>query len=376
MNKNSLLVRLINENDNWRGLLEEKNIKVKEDGNLAIFNYSDITSDFSDPVVCEARGIIIDLSTLEVVCWPYRKFCNYSEKNCDAIDWNKTVVAQEKVDGSIIKLWNYNGKWNWSTNGVIYAENADVSNSSYSYMDLIKMCPNYNNINYNLLNPNHCYIFELVYPAFDSHVVKYDWNGLVLTGERDNISGQECEPDLHVPFKRPAVYNLNTFESAILAVEAMNQDGAVDKEGLVVVQPNANGDWKRIKIKSSAYFDAHHARTAASMSREKLIHMVRDEATHQALKDQLPSLPVFARSRYYKLMWQMTELEMKIQDYMGWVRNYYAENNHERKAVAMKIKNDKFAYFGFKALDNDRTAAEMLAEVKDTKINEFLGEDL
>lgn len=62
----SKLCNFIQSNTNWRELLADKNIKVKEDNNLAIFNY-DIDADFSDPIVQEARGIIIDLTELKVV---------------------------------------------------------------------------------------------------------------------------------------------------------------------------------------------------------------------------------------------------------------------------------------------------------------------
>ena len=51
----------------WRELLEEKQIKVKEQNSRAIFNYK-VMADFSDPIVQEARGIVIDTKTLDVVC--------------------------------------------------------------------------------------------------------------------------------------------------------------------------------------------------------------------------------------------------------------------------------------------------------------------
>ena len=73
-----------------KSLLEEKCIRVKFANNLAIFNY-DISADFSDPVVQESRGIIIDTDSLEVVCWPFRKFGNYGESYADSIDWSTAL---------------------------------------------------------------------------------------------------------------------------------------------------------------------------------------------------------------------------------------------------------------------------------------------
>lgn len=76
MNKNSYLCNLIANNANWREEVANLNVKVKEEGNLVIFNY-DIEADFSNPIVQESRGIIIDTSTCDVVCWPFRKFGNH-----------------------------------------------------------------------------------------------------------------------------------------------------------------------------------------------------------------------------------------------------------------------------------------------------------
>ena len=78
MNQNSCICRFISENDNWRELLAGKNISIKENNGLAIMNYG-IECDFNDPVAQESRGIIIDMESLDVVCWPFRKFGNYGE---------------------------------------------------------------------------------------------------------------------------------------------------------------------------------------------------------------------------------------------------------------------------------------------------------
>lgn len=119
MNKNSKICCFISENENWREILkQEYGITVKEEYHYAIFNYG-INSDFSNPIVQEARGIIINIENLEVACFPFRKFGNYNESYADKIDWN-TARVQEKIDGSIIKMWyGENEKWVFSTNAMI-----------------------------------------------------------------------------------------------------------------------------------------------------------------------------------------------------------------------------------------------------------------
>jgi hypothetical protein len=60
-----------------------KNAKIsvsEEDGRITI----KIPTDYTDPIVQEARGIIIDITNGDVVCWPFRKFGNWQES------WHKT----------------------------------------------------------------------------------------------------------------------------------------------------------------------------------------------------------------------------------------------------------------------------------------------
>ena len=76
---------------------------IKEEGNFALFKYASL-SNFNDPIVKEARGIIIDTFNYEVACFPFNKFGKYTDYYADEIDWN-TASVQEKIDGSIIKMW-------------------------------------------------------------------------------------------------------------------------------------------------------------------------------------------------------------------------------------------------------------------------------
>ena len=67
MNQYSYLCRFIADHKDWEVILtEEYGLIIKKDGSLALFKYS-LECDFADPVVQEARGIIIDTEKCEVV---------------------------------------------------------------------------------------------------------------------------------------------------------------------------------------------------------------------------------------------------------------------------------------------------------------------
>ena len=110
MNQYSLICKYIKEHPNtWEKDMEEKSIRVSKNGNLCLFKYY-INADFYDPLVCEARGIIIDVDTLEVVGIGFNKFFNHHEPYASEIDWNSCKVQDKKdgcVDENTMILTNY-----------------------------------------------------------------------------------------------------------------------------------------------------------------------------------------------------------------------------------------------------------------------------
>ena len=128
------LIEFIKNNENWENLLKESPyfIKINKLENYVIFNYDiEKGSDFSLPLVRECRGIILDINTLTPVCFPFVKFFNIDEIYADKIDWESARV-QEKIDGSLIKLWAQPIKmgaylYHISTNGKINAFESNLS---------------------------------------------------------------------------------------------------------------------------------------------------------------------------------------------------------------------------------------------------------
>ena len=125
------LLDLIKSHENWEELLTKDpyNIKISRDDGYIMFKYNQLSSDFTNPIVREARGIIFKEADWKCVCHPFDKFMNAEEENSDLakIDW-KTASCQEKIDGSLMKVWYDNG-WHISTNGTIDAYKAEIANS-------------------------------------------------------------------------------------------------------------------------------------------------------------------------------------------------------------------------------------------------------
>lgn len=360
MNANSKICCFIATHENWEtDLTENYGIKIKKNLPYAIFNYG-LECDFANPIVQEARGIIINLETLEVVCWPFRKFGNYNESYADIIDW-ETARVQEKVDGSIIKYWfdEKKQKWVFSTNGMIYAEDA-VANEviSMSFLDVIHKTPEYVqlSVNQDQLNKEETYIFELVSP-FTQVIIRYSEPHLFHIGTRNRKTGQELEVDLDIP--KPKQYPLKSLEDCMQACANLNrqQNGTkVKQEGFVVV----DGNWNRVKIKSPEYLLFHRVASVKTLSKDQMIEMIRTgNISIEDLCNHFPECAHVIKYYEYKIM----ELEHQANLFGEFTKRLYEEYQHDRKAVAMIIKKHRFCKIGFLCLDRNESGRAIMQQM-------------
>lgn len=364
MNKNSYLCNLINENpDVWREICRYRKIKVKESGNLAIFNY-DIMADFKDPYVQEARGIIIDTKSCDVVCFPFRKFGNYHESYADKIDWNSAKV-QEKVDGSIIKLWFCKDKdmWQWSSNSCIDAKDAALS-SGYNIYGLITKTKEYdhilNLIKNDAIDPGYTYIFELVSPK-NQVVVKYDETKLYHIGTRENTTGKELGTGCFRGYiASPKEYPLKSFDECLKAVKELNKKDYPDNEGFVVVDK----DFHRIKIKSPEYLIYHHAINNNQLTNDKVWELLHtDDFNIDTFIENASEENAEFLKKYINIMNDiLEEIGVFIKDARS-----MQDKGMSRKDIALSIKDNDFSYFGFKALNKEITYEDLMESFKNDK---------
>lgn len=252
--------------DNWEELLQAPpyNLTISRDRGYILFKYSLISSDFHEPIVQEARGIIFKESDWRCVCHAFNKFGNWGESYVKELDWESTKVL-EKIDGSLIRLWYDNG-WHISTSGTIDAFKAEINDLLYpTFGDLflqsipgtiIDFCTN--------LNKNRTYMFELVSPH-NRVVIPYESIELYYLGERDMNTGQEY----FLPEgwkKSPRVFELHNLQDVINAAEKLPWD----EEGYVCVDK----DFRRCKIKSPSYVTAHYIRNNNVITRKRLIDVI------------------------------------------------------------------------------------------------------
>ena len=258
--------------ENWEELLttDPYNLKISRDGDYIMFKYNQISSDFTIPLVREARGIIFRESDWGCVCEKFTKFGNYGEPYCTDIDW-ATASVQEKVDGSLIGMFYDNG-WHICTNGTIDAFKAELNDVKYPTFGALVQdaMPISWGAWEETADPKCTYIFELVSP-YNRVVIPYKETKLYFLGMRDMEDGREWNPedsDMSYVFEMPKRYPLHSLEDVQKAANALPWD----QEGYVVCDRNFN----RVKIKSGAYIMAHYARNNGVVNTERLVQIILD----------------------------------------------------------------------------------------------------
>jgi len=273
------LLEFIRQTPDWETRLasEPYCIRIKRQDRFVLLKYAQAGPDFTIPIVRECRGIILDeLDNFRPVCAPFFKFGNYGEAWIPEIDW-KHARVQDKIDGSIIKLWHYGGQWRVSSNGEIDAGSAAAQGaysgrkSPLTLRDLFWQAWDKTGAKLEALDPECTYMFELVSP-YNRIIVRYEENEIWHIGTRNNRTLEELNPDIGV--QKPREFPIGTLDEVITASKELG----IEREGFVVV----DGAWNRVKVKSPRYVALAHLLAGVSTERN-IIEMIRKGETQEFL---------------------------------------------------------------------------------------------
>ena len=224
-------------------------LKIQEVDNFVLLKYDQINSDLGLQLVRECRGIILERDTWTPVCFPFTKFFNIDEPH--AAKLNGRIHVYQKVDGSLCKVWNYNGEWHLSSNGSIDAA-ATEFNSNINFFELFKRCLKEYNLTWEQftinLDPSYTYMYEMA--TQDNRVViPYQGYHLYYLGQRNiHTYQEEYVPTTQV--ENVKVYSFEKVEDVMAAAKELPND----EEGYVVRDDN----WNRVKVKNPTYFMLHN----------------------------------------------------------------------------------------------------------------------
>lgn len=266
-----LQTQIFLETNGIEALTSELGIKVShdEDTGLVIFNYDQIESPKTHPVVRECRGLILENNSWNFVARSFPRFFNWGEVIDEMKNFNfNEFVIDSKEDGSLCIIYYYNGNWHANTRGSFGKDHMQFQNFTWREAFIKALNVNsFNDLN-NILDERLTYVCEFVSP-WNKIVRKYDkpsmylltiFNGINELSWKE-IDDEELRIKEHkLLFVRPNRYYFSSIDEIKLFLQSLESKDPTN-EGVVI----RDKDNRRWKIKSPTYLSLHRLRGEGNM---------------------------------------------------------------------------------------------------------------
>jgi len=380
------------------------NLKVRphpEFANLVSFCYDQIDSPKADPIVLECRGLILDSQdNWNVVAFPFTRFFNDGEFQAAKIDWN-TARVYEKVDGTLIIMYWYEGKWRIATRG---SPNASGSVGFFPWIENGSTVP----LTYERLfwrSAEHwlkglsksgefdstcTYMWELTSPLnrvvcdyteigpvgqcidgnnklvwvdteIDNTGYAHDGSRITLIGIRNNITFKEYDIKYSDAHYKAKYFPLRDLQEVITAASKLNP---LRQEGFVVV----DGDYNRVKIKSPVYVAFHHLRDGNP--RKRLMEIIqsgeKEEMMAYKILDEFPA----EKKMYEEMLAEVESLILQTEQIYDRIKDIELQKDFALEALKSPMP---YALFGMrKGLRDQKTIRQIILSCPTQKLLDML----
>jgi len=303
-------------------VINEFKLISKEDENYILLKYQQTNSPLSIKAVQQARGIIFNKETFEIVSYPFIKFPTIGKHHKLDI---KNFRVFEKTDGTMIQLWYcyIRNKWIVSTTGSVEANQPLNDETTKTFTDLFCETAKFN---INNLIKGKTYVFELG-TELNTVVNTFKERKLVLIMVRDLTTLQEENIDIYskdLGIDKPKEYFFDTIEDMYKSLKNVKL-GDINFEGYVLLNQNT---YERYKVKSNTYVLFHQFNgedvESKGFSKERLVDVVR--------AGEIDEVSVV----FPKLLEPLEELDSKLNDIKEHIRDDF-----ER----IKLIEDKKTFF-------------------------------
>ena len=281
------IVEFIKSHPDWETRLAAApySLKIKTQGDLVLFNYNQLSSDPTEEIVKESRGLILKRGTWNIVRYGFRRFMNLGELGCDAIDFD-SCYGTEKMDGTLIFIYYYDG-WHVGTRNTFDAEEAEIQALGYNnFAELFYEVAAQYGFDFAKLNPNYTFCLELCALA-NRVVVEYKEPKLFHILTRDNTTLEELNIDIGIP--KPKTYFLANKKEYEKLVNSFDET----HEGIVLQDAQNH----RAKLKSPLYFELHRLAANHQMTTEMVVNKIRTGEERELLCYFNEYAPLFAKIR-------------------------------------------------------------------------------
>lgn len=329
------LIENLRQNNDVKKLTEELALNVYYHPQLPLigFKYDQIESPKTHPIVREARGVVLEIGTYNLVAKGFSRFFNYGEVQEEFKTFDFTnFTASIKHDGSLILLYHYQDAWHVNTSGSFPGDNK-IHSFDIGWVELFWRIVQ-DKLKLDELNPSCTYVFEMCslfnkvvrsYAApivyllaifQNSKDVSVEWQEEIV----DAVAAQHGLP-------RPQRWHLTSDKDAKELLEKLNYNDPTF-EGLVI----KDSQNLRYKWKTDSYLALHHKFSNGNLF---LPDRLVDVARSGEITEVVTYFP------------EAKEVLFKVSDAL--VKNYeslmalWQENKHlsNRKEFAVKVVEKK-----------------------------------
>ncbi len=296
--------------EGWTDWEEFGFVNAKEKDGLILFNYN-----IAATLLCRwnwfernARGLILNRKTGEVVARPFEKIFNWGEGNGNVLLPLEHTVTRitEKMDGSLGILYrplrNRVGgrRYAIATRGSFDSDQAKwATDLLYYHNDIIRADL-----------PDECtLLFEIIYPE---NQIVVDYSGkrmLVLLAARNCLTGEYYDDDFltHIAEKYKFIQPLKyDFSQNAQVIRTLVSKWDQNIEGVVAEFE----DGSRWKFKADAYVKVH--RLLGRLSFKRILESVREGT----IDDTLPLLPLHLRKGVLATMAEIAEVRQRLREHV------------------------------------------------------------
>lgn len=246
---------------------------------LVIYNYGQKAQFESiwDDVTCKCRGLIVNMSTGNIVARPFQKFFNLGHQGRPETNFEnlppELPEITEKLDGSLGILYRHDDLTGIATRGSFASDQANWASSWYN-----------KNLSKAVWPEGWTPLFEIIYPD-NRIVVKYEYEGLILLGLVNNETGEEKPYEERVEL---ALMNGCSWAARQqITVEVARTENEPNSEGYVCTWHLGPKPPLKVKIKFLDYCRLH--RLLTSISPKAIWEMLKDGQDFSELLVDTPS---------------------------------------------------------------------------------------
>jgi hypothetical protein len=302
---------------NVKNALEKKGLVVKENENLYLIKYDRNKCNIDSDLLRQSRGIILEKNTNKIICYPLD---GAIEKNIFKTKNNwSDIVVEKSIDGTLINLYYYSGKWNVSTKSVIDG-NCYWNNEQRTFKQLFEEVLESLNFNYDLLDNSLNYSFVLCHPK-ERNVTKYEEAKIYHISSRNIHTLRECDINIGIP--KPEILKLDNFNllniNSYTDLENSLKDLDYSQEGYMLYTKNR---MERVKFKGIKHC---YVKELKGNHPNTLFHLLEIRLNENKLKDFLRYFP-----EYFELA---TNIEVAIDELSQAILFFYTKTKKNKENI-------------------------------------------